>query len=165
MPPVFTGLLAERLSAESALSVREAREGAVPRPGEAWVAPGDRHLAVAGEGDRWFLHLTNDPPENYCRPSVDVLFRSAAKVWGGRALGLILTGMGQDGVRGCAALRRAGGAVLAQDAASSLIWGMPGSVVQAGLANDVLPLDRMAERLNLSTAAIPANKPNDPRGR
>lgn len=153
MPPVFTGLLAERLSAESPLRVREAREGVVPRPGEAWIAPGDRHLAVARGEARWFLHLTEDPPENYCRPSVDVLFRSAAKTWGGRALGVILTGMGQDGARGCEALREAGGVILAQDPSSSLIWGMPGAVVRAGWANEVVPLDRMAGRLQARVAS------------
>lgn len=154
MPPAFTGLLAERLSSETPWRVREAREGAAPRPGEAWIAPGDRHMTTAGSENRWFLHLTTDPPENFCRPSVDALFRTAAKTLNGRALGVVLTGMGQDGARGCEALRRAGGLVLVQDQASSLIWGMPGAVAQAGLATEVVSLDRLAGRLHAWTAAL-----------
>lgn len=154
MPPVFTSLLAERLSGETPWRVREAREGVSPRPGEAWIAPGDRHMTTAGSDSRWFLHLTEDAPENFCRPSVDVLFRTAAKTLNGRALGVVLTGMGQDGARGCEALRRAGGRVLVQDPSSSLIWGMPGAVAQAGLANEIVPLDRLPERLHAWTAAL-----------
>lgn len=154
MPPVFTGLLAERLSGETPWRVREAREGASPRPGEAWIAPGDRHMTTAGSESRWFLHLTEDPPENFCRPSVDALFRTAARTLNGRALGVVLTGMGQDGARGCEALRREGGQVLVQDQESSLIWGMPGAVAHAGLATEIVPLDRLAGRLHAWTAAL-----------
>lgn len=160
MPPVFTGLLAERLSMETAWRVHEAREGAVPRAGEAWIAPGDRHMTVVGGSARWFLHLTGDPPENYCRPSVDVLFRSAAKAFEGKALGVVLTGMGQDGLKGCHELRRVGGTVLVQDQSSALIWGMPGAVAQAGLAQEIVPLSRMAERLRAwSLGVSPASPP------
>jgi two-component system chemotaxis response regulator CheB len=140
MPPMFTRLLAERLSAQSPLRVEEGRSGGVLRPAHAWVAPGDYHMAVAREGTEVRVLVHQDPPVNSCRPAADVLFRSVARVFGPNALAVVLTGMGQDGLRGCEAVREAGGQVIAQDEATSVVWGMPGFVARAGLAERVLPL-------------------------
>ena len=140
MPPMFTRLLAERLSAQSPIRVQEASSGCLLKPGDAWIAPGDYHMIVVRDGLQYRLLVHQDPPENSCRPAVDVLFRSVAQSFGADSLTVILTGMGQDGLRGCEALRAAGGQVLAQDEASSVVWGMPGYVAQAGLADRVLPL-------------------------
>lgn len=147
MPPVFTRYLAQRLDAVSGLTVREAQAGERLQPGHAWLAPGDYHLTVVRSGRGVITQLHQGPPENSCRPAVDVLFRSVAEVYGAGTLGVVLTGMGQDGLRGCEAIRQAGGQVLAQDQASSVVWGMPGAVVQAGLADRVLPLDQVAGEL------------------
>jgi two-component system, chemotaxis family, protein-glutamate methylesterase/glutaminase len=144
MPPMFTRLLAERLSAQSPIRVQEASSGAVLKAGEAWVAPGDHHMIVTRDGLQYRLLTHQDPPENCCRPSVDVLLRSVAQSYGADSLTVILTGMGQDGLRGCESLRAAGGQVLAQDEATSIVWGMPGYVAQAGLAERVLPLPMIA---------------------
>jgi two-component system chemotaxis response regulator CheB len=143
MPPVFTARLAERLHSLSKLPVAEAVSGAVVSPGKAWIAPGDRHMAVVRDGTVLRLLTHQDPPENSCRPAVDVLFRSAARTCGAGTLAVIMTGMGKDGLRGCEAVRVAGGRVLAQDEATSVVWGMPGVVAEAGLADQVLPLDRI----------------------
>jgi two-component system chemotaxis response regulator CheB len=140
MPPMFTRLLAERLSHQSPIRVREASSGCVLEPGEAWIAPGDYHMTVVADRGQNRLLVHQGPPENSCRPAVDVLLRSVAKTYGALSLTVILTGMGSDGLRGCEALRAAGGQVLAQDEASSVVWGMPGYVANAGLADRVLPL-------------------------
>jgi two-component system chemotaxis response regulator CheB len=140
MPPMFTRLLAERLSAQSPLRVQEATTGSLIKPGDAWIAPGDYHMIVARDGLNHRLLVHQDPPENSCRPSVDVLLRSVAQTFGADSLTVILTGMGQDGLRGCEAIRAAGGRVLAQDEATSVVWGMPGYVSASGLADRVLPL-------------------------
>lgn len=149
MPPVFTRMLAERLDARSAVTVREAVDGDLMRPGVALLAPGDHHLRLAREGGDVVARLTQEPPENYCRPAVDVLFRSAAETYGGNVLAAVLTGMGHDGLRGAEALAARGASVVVQDEASSVVWGMPGAVAGAGLADEVLPLDRLAARLSL----------------
>ena len=148
MPPLFTRLLAERLAAVSGLPAHEGEAGAVLRAGEIWVAPGGYHMEVerAAGGIRLYTH--EGPPENSCRPAVDVLFRSVAQVFGPRALAVVLTGMGQDGLRGCECVREAGGEVLAQDEASSIVWGMPGAVSRAGLAGKVLPLHELSVEIN-----------------
>lgn len=147
MPPTFTRLLSERLDGLCALRVREAVDGALPGPGEVWIAPGDRHLTVAAEGGRPVLRLLDSDPVQGCRPAVDMLFGSVARTLGPSALGVVLTGMGNDGAAGARALKLAGGRVLAQDAESSVVWGMPGAVVRAGLAEAVLPLGSMADAL------------------
>jgi two-component system chemotaxis response regulator CheB len=147
MPPVFTRFLAERLATTSRLRVCEGVEGGIVESGTVWVAPGNSHMLLVREHDTTRIHLTQDPPENSCRPAVDPLFRSAASLFGNRTLGLVLTGMGHDGLQGAEAVRRAGGQVLAQDEPSSVVWGMPGAVVQAGLADAVLPLARVAGEL------------------
>ncbi len=166
MPPVFTKFLADRLSNASKLTVREGEEGGVLEAGVVWVAPGNYHMILRRDGDQVRVGLNQAPPENSCRPAVDPLFRSAVDLYGNRTLGLILTGMGQDGLIGAGAIRSAGGQVLAQDEVSSVVWGMPGAVVGAGLADQVLPLERIAAELvqragvgrlpRLSGAARPA---------
>jgi two-component system, chemotaxis family, protein-glutamate methylesterase/glutaminase len=152
MPPMFTRLLAERLTAKYAIPVKEAVPGTKLEPGVAWIAPGDYHMTVSREGLQASLRLNQDPPENSCRPAVDVLLRSVAKTYGPATLAVILTGMGQDGLRGCEAVREAGGQILVQDEATSVVWGMPGHVARAGLADRVLPLaaiaDEIVRRLN-----------------
>ncbi len=144
---MFTRLLAERLTAGTAIPVQEASPGAVLEDGKAWIAPGDYHMLVAREGRQMRLALNQDPPENSCRPAVDVLFRSVASAFGPNTLSVVLTGMGQDGLRGCQCLREAGGQILVQDEATSVVWGMPGSVARAGLADRVLPLSLIADEI------------------
>ena len=144
MPPLFTRLLAERMDASSPLQVHEARGGERLERGHVYFAPGDYHLAVRREGLEARLGLTQAPPENSCRPAVDVMFRSVVSVYGAGTLGVVLTGMGQDGLRGCELIREAGGQVIIQDEATSVVWGMPGAVARAGLADAVLPLDEIA---------------------
>jgi two-component system chemotaxis response regulator CheB len=148
MPPLFTTLLAERLDRSSPVTVVEATDGAELRPGTVYIAPGDRHLEVApGTGGRMTARLTSAPPENFCRPAVDPLFRSVAKHYGASALGVVLTGMGSDGKLGAEAMRRTGARIIAQDEATSVVWGMPGAVAAAGLADTVLPLSQIGHRV------------------
>lgn len=144
MPPVFTRLLAERLSDSTPLRVREAVPGGELGAGVVWVARGDHHLVVEKDDTRARLSLNQGPRENSCRPSVDALFRSLAAVFGARTLAVVLTGMGRDGLLGCQEVHDAGGQVIVQDEATSVVWGMPGFVANAGLAQAVLPLDRVA---------------------
>jgi two-component system chemotaxis response regulator CheB len=158
MPPMFTRLLAERLSAQSPIRVQEASSGCLLKPGDAWVAPGDHHMIVVRDGLHHRLLVHQDPPENSCRPAVDVLLRSVARTFRADSLTVILTGMGQDGLRGCQALREAGGQVLAQDQATSVVWGMPGYVAQAGLADRVLPLSMIAGEI---VKRVQARKPGN----
>jgi two-component system chemotaxis response regulator CheB len=156
MPPVFTKYLAERLDAVSAIPVCEAGAGGLLEPGRAWLAPGDYHLSLARSPNGIATRLHQGPPENSCRPAVDVLFRSVAELYGPAALGVVLTGMGYDGLRGSETICEAGGRVLAQDEATSVVWGMPGAVAKAGLADELLPLDQVATRL----AALAPPRPN-----
>lgn len=150
MPEVFTRLLAERLDAGSKLSVEEAQEGSVVGPGKVLIAPGGRHLCFRRKGTQIVVALDNSPDENSCKPSVDVMFRSVRDVWGGRTLALMLTGMGQDGLLGVEALKKVGASVLAQDRETSVVWGMPGQIVAAGLADQVIPLYRIANAIQYS---------------
>ncbi len=147
MPPLFTRLLAERLTKSCPLKFSEASDGDVLEPGQAWIAPGDRHLTVRREGGLVRARLTQEAQENSCRPAVDVLFRSVASTYGAHTLAIMLTGMGQDGLRGCESIYAAGGQILTQDEASSVVWGMPGFVARAGLADDVLPLPALAAQM------------------
>jgi len=162
MPPMFTRLLAERLSNHSRNPVREAAEGDVIRPGTVWVAPGDYHLVLQRQGEQVVATLSQAPPENSCRPAVDVMMRSVVDCYGGRVLSVILTGMGQDGLRGSELVHDAGGMVIAQDEASSVVWGMPGFVARAGIANAVLPLSAVAAAIVsrvTSSPSLPLNAP------
>ncbi len=147
MPPTFTRFLAERLGAASSLDVQEAVSGALIAPGGAWIAPGDFHMNLRRENSAVRLCVFQAPPENSCRPSVDVLFRSAAEAFGPNVLAVIMTGMGQDGLRGCELIKEAQGQVIVQDEASSVVWGMPGYVAKAGLADSVLPLTEIADEI------------------
>lgn len=144
MPPVFTKRLAERLTQKCQIRVEEGFTGGILKPGVAWIAPGDYHMMLEKRGFSVQIRTNQEPPENSCRPSVDVLFRSAAKIYGGGVLGVVLTGMGQDGLHGCESIREAGGQVIVQDEASSVVWGMPGIVANSGLANKVVSLKEMA---------------------
>ncbi|MFO0612813.1 MAG: chemotaxis response regulator protein-glutamate methylesterase [Polyangiaceae bacterium] len=145
MPPIFTRLFAERLSVVSQLSVVEAVGGEVMQAGRAYVAPGDHHLRVVREGAVVRCAIDRAPPENSCRPAVDVLFRSVAAVFGARSLAVVLTGMGQDGLRGAEHLKEAGAQIVVQDERSSVVWGMPGIIARAGLADAILPLPEIAQ--------------------
>lgn len=144
MPASFLDSLAKRLDATCPIGVSHASEGALLRPGMVYIAPGDRHMVVDQTSTGLRIALNDDPPENSCRPSADVLFRSVARTFGGRSLAVVLTGMGSDGTRGCRDIHAAGGQVIVQDAATSVVWGMPGQVVDAGLADEVLPIDQIA---------------------
>ena len=141
MPPSFTKVLAERLAAKSRIHVGEASPQQMLRPGAAWIAPGDFHMEAERQGETVRVRLHQDPPENSCRPAADVLFRSVADVYGRHVLAVVMTGMGCDGLSGCEHVRAAGGQVLVQDKASSVVWGMPGFVVNGGMADQVLSLE------------------------
>ena len=153
MPPTFTTMLADRLTRSSAVPVLEAAAGMKVESGKVYLAPGDYHLVVDRGPMGTFLRTNQDPPECSCRPSVDVLFRSVAAAYGANVLALVLTGMGSDGTRGAEYIRAAGGTVLAQDQATSVVWGMPGSVARAGLAASVLPIGDMAGEIVQRTHA------------
>lgn len=144
MPPRFTSMLAERLSTLGATAVREPYDGESVKAGSAYLAPGGWHMAIDSSEGPARIRLSSDALENGCRPSVDVLFRSAASRWGARTLAVVLTGMGTDGARGAVQIAEAGGRVIAQDQASSVVWGMPSAVVAAGIGCTVLPLQQIA---------------------
>ena len=147
MPPTFTRLLAERLARESGILVEEATDGAVLKAGSAWIAPGNFHMVLSREGTDVLIHLNQDPPENSCRPSADILFRSVEQVYKNRALAVVLTGMGEDGYKGAQTLYDSGAQILAQDEASSVVWGMAGAVANAGIADQILPLGQIASEI------------------
>jgi two-component system chemotaxis response regulator CheB len=144
MPATFTTILAEHLSRTSARPVREAVDGEPVLAGTFYLAPGGKHLQVARRNGSAVIALDDGPPVHFCKPAVDPLFSSAAEVWGARILAVILTGMGTDGTAGASAVAASGGSVIAQDEATSVIWGMPGSAIEAGLCSAVLPLERIA---------------------
>ena len=155
MPPLFTRLLAERLNAICQLKVEEAREGDTVDPGRILIAPGDFHMKVASRGGVVRVSLDQSPRQNSCRPAVDVLFASAVELYGGAVLAVVLTGMGQDGLHGVKLLKARGAKVLVQDEASSVVWGMPGAIVNAGLADRVLALDEVVpEILSITGIAV-----------
>ncbi|HXU19523.1 MAG TPA: chemotaxis-specific protein-glutamate methyltransferase CheB [Verrucomicrobiae bacterium] len=147
MPAGFTALLANRLAAKCRISVAELRADPLLCPGHAWLAAGGRHMVVKVMNGEVHARIFDGPPENSCRPSADVLFRSAAEVFKEHVLAVVMTGMGQDGLRGCEKIREAGGQVLAQDQASSVVWGMPGLVANAGLVNRVVGLDELGREI------------------
>ncbi len=147
MPPVFTGLLAQRLARDCGRACVEATQGMPLLAGRVHIAPGDFHMLVATHEGAPFLRLTQTDPENHCRPAADPMLRSVASVYGAGALVAVLTGMGDDGRRGCEVIRERGGRVIAQDEATSVVWGMPGAVVNAGLADLVLPIGQIAAKV------------------
>jgi two-component system, chemotaxis family, protein-glutamate methylesterase/glutaminase len=147
MPPLFTRMLAERLNTLCALDVREAKADDAIEPGKILIAPGNFHMRVAGGAAKPRVVLDQAPPINSCRPAVDALFQSLAEVYGGAVAAAILTGMGNDGMAGAGVLKKKGAYIIAQDEATSVVWGMPGAVVQAGLADAVLPLGEISGAL------------------
>ena len=147
LPPTFTTILAEHLARASGRVTREAVAGEPVHAGQIYIAPGGRHMRVVRRDGTPSVALDDGPPVNFCKPAVDHLFSSAAEVWGPRSLAVVLTGMGSDGARGAADIVAAGGSVIAQDEATSVVWGMPGSVAHAGLCSAVLPLDQIAPRI------------------
>jgi two-component system chemotaxis response regulator CheB len=159
MPPLFTAMLAERLDSKSSIRVTEATHGDRLEPGRVWIAPGDHHMIVIRDGGSYRIEISHGPRENSCRPSVDVLFRSVSEIYGPRVLGVMLTGMGNDGLKGSMVIRQAGGGILAQDEATSVVWGMPGFVARAGLAERVLPLEEIgAAIVGRASAKQPVGK-------
>ncbi len=145
MPPTFTRSLADSLNNKCAYTVLEARNGETVRRNHVYIAPGDRHLLVRKKDGEILTILNRQPPENGTRPSADVLFRSAAAIYGKHVIALILTGMGVDGTQGAGAVKRAGGCVIAQDEATSVVWGMPGSAAAAGHVDRILPLEKIPD--------------------
>jgi two-component system, chemotaxis family, protein-glutamate methylesterase/glutaminase len=156
MPATFTRVLAQRLDGTSNLRVHEATDKQRIAPGHVYIAPGDFHMRVMGTAREAWLALDQGPTENGCRPAADPMFQSATQVFGSAVLGLVLTGLGHDGTKGCAAIRKAGGHVWVQDEASSTVWGMPGSVVQAALSTRILPLSNIARALSELKPMAPA---------
>lgn len=147
MPPTFTTILADHIGRASGKKCAEAVDGEPVLPGRIFLAPGDYHMTVALENGEKVIRLNQDPPVNYCRPAVDMMLTSLAQTYGRNVLAVILTGMGHDGLDGGRAVTEADGIVIAQDEATSVIWGMPGAVAQAGLCSAVLPIDRIAPYL------------------
>ena len=147
LPENFTTFLAKRLDSASALSVREAANRTPIEPGNVWIAPGNLHLETRSTSRGIELATTDGPLVNSCKPAADVLFRSAARCFGASVLAVVLTGMGQDGLDGCRSISAAGGQVIAQDRATSVVWGMPGQVAEAGLAESVLPVSEIGAEI------------------
>ncbi|MFB9324142.1 CheB methylesterase domain-containing protein, partial [Cryptosporangium minutisporangium] len=147
MPPIFTKMFADRLDRASAVKVVEATADTSLTAGTVYIAPGDKHLEVIRRGTSVVTKLHEGPPENSCRPAVDPLFRSVASVYGAHALTVVLTGMGQDGKKGCEVLARVGSEIVVQDEETSVVWGMPGAVAAAGLADAVVPLGSISDTL------------------
>lgn len=148
MPPTFTTILAEHLARASRRPARESVDGEPVKPGQVYLAPGGRHMRVARQGSGTVIALDDGPPVNFCKPAVDPLFTSAIGVWQGAILAVVLTGMGSDGTRGGRELIAAGGSIIAQDEATSVVWGMPGSAANAGICSAILPLGQIAPKLN-----------------
>ena len=163
MPPIFTKLLAERLAGQWKCPVKEAEVGDRLEPGRAYIAPGNFHMVLERRADGVYTNLNQDPPENSCRPSVDVMLRSVAQVYRSNSLAVILTGMGQDGLRGCTRIREVGGRVLIQDEATSVVWGMPGYVAKAGLAEKTVPLGQIAPEIVRVVTEFRASRKITPR--
>ncbi len=147
LPATFSTAFAERLDRHSAMAVREASDGEAVLPGHAYLPPGGKHLRIIRDGARWRCRIDDGPPVNRHKPAVDVLFQSVAQSAGANAIGVILTGMGDDGARGLLQLRQAGAPTLVQDEATSVVWGMPGAAFKLGAAEEQLPLEKIAERL------------------
>jgi two-component system chemotaxis response regulator CheB len=147
MPPTFTTILAQHLARLSRRTVHEGRDGEAVAAGTVYIAPGGRHMRVTSVKGRPVIALDDGPLINFCKPAVDPLFHSAVEVWGNGVLALVLTGLGNDGRRGAAEIVTAGGSVIAQDEATSIVWGMPGAVAKAGLCAAVLPLDEIAAKV------------------
>lgn len=163
MPPLFTKTLSESVGSKSRIKVGEGFEGCLLEPGKAWIAPGGSHMKVVKRKKGYELAINSDDPVNSCRPSVDVLFRSVVDAFNSKVLAVVLTGMGQDGLGGAEAVRRAGGSVFVQDEASSVVWGMPGMIAKAGLADKILPLRDLPMEIRVAfSRSLPAVDPKEP---
>jgi two-component system chemotaxis response regulator CheB len=147
MPPTFTVILAAHIARVSGRICAEAQHGEPILAGQVYVAPGGHHMLVSTAGGRPIIEIDDGPPENFCKPAVDPMLRSAVEVYRGAIVTAILTGMGSDGLKGCGAVVEAGGTVIAQDEASSIVWGMPGAVAGAGLCSAVVPATEVAARI------------------
>ena len=147
MPPTFTTILAEHLARSSHRPAHEAVDGEIVKAGQIYLAPGGRHMRVVRRGTDIVIALDDGPPVNFCKPAVDPLFTSAIDVWQGGVLAVVLTGMGSDGMRGGKEIVAAGGSIIAQDEASSVVWGMPGAAANAGICAAILPLNQIAPKL------------------
>jgi two-component system chemotaxis response regulator CheB len=158
MPPVFTRVLAQRLASTSPLKVREAAHQERIASGQILIAPGDHHMRIAGSTREAWITLDQGPAENGCRPAADPLFTSASQIFGAGVLAVIMTGLGRDGTKGAAQIRKMSGQVWAQDEASATVWGMPGSIVEAGLAQRVIPLQHIARSI-AAACNVAANPP------
>ncbi len=148
MPPTFTKALADSLNAKSGYTIKEATDDEVVQPQHVYIAPGGKHMIVRKVGGKVKISITNQPPEEACKPSVNIMFRSAATAYGRKSIALILTGMGTDGTKGLAPLKRAGTYIIAQDQATSVVFGMPASAINAGVVDKVLPLNKVAETVH-----------------
>ena len=147
MPKTFTTILAEHLSKTTDIPCFEAEDGQVIEPGKVYIAPGDYHMVLTGSAQKPVVKLLQTPPENFCRPSVDPMFRSISKIYGAKTLSIMLTGMGSDGLEGTRVVVDAGGTMIAQDEATSVVWGMPGAVSEAGLCSAILPLNKISQEI------------------
>lgn len=147
MPPTFTAILAEHLAKAAMRPAKEAEDGEVLKPGHVYVAPGGRHLTLTKDGGQPVARLEDGPPINFCKPAVDPLFDSVAKVYGSAALAVVLTGMGHDGANGVKTISAGGGSVIAQDEETSVVWGMPGAAAQTGVCCDILPVSRIGPKI------------------
>lgn len=148
MPPTFTAILAEHLAKASSRPAAEGREGEVIKPGCIYVAPGGKHMTLAKNGADVVIKITDGPPVNFCKPAVDPLFHSVVEIYGAATFGIILTGMGSDGAEGVRQIGQAGGSVIAQDEASSVVWGMPGAAAHTGMCSDVMPIGEIGRKVS-----------------
>lgn len=148
MPATFTKALADSLNVKSSYTIKEATDDEIVKPKHAYIAPGGKHMIVRKVGTTEKISITDQPAEEGCKPSVNIMFRSAAITYAGKSIALILTGMGSDGTKGLAPLKRSGTYIIAQDKASSVVWGMPGSAVSSGNVSKVVPLNKIAETVH-----------------
>ena len=148
MPPTFTAILAEHVGKAALRPAAEGKDGDVLKPGHIYVAPGGKHMVLEKDGGAVKIRLNDNPPVNFCKPAVDPLFDSVAKIYGSATLGLILTGMGHDGADGVRTIAAGGGSIITQDEASSVVWGMPGAAAQTGMCSDVLPLSEIGPKIS-----------------
>ena len=157
MPALFTGALAENLDKKSPLSVLEGKDGLPLERGKVYIAPGGKQMKITGTSTSPVIRITDDPPENHCKPSVDYLFRSVGEIFGPHALGVIMTGMGNDGTKGLVTMKEKGAWVLAQDEKTSVVYGMPMEAVKAGVVDEILPLELLSSRITaiVSRSRIP----------
>jgi len=154
MPPLFTKSLAAHLEKRSGIPAKEGENGEIVQPGRIYISPGDYHMEVIAKGKDKVIKLSQTPPENFCRPSVNPLLRSVAQAYGGKALCAMLTGLGSDGSQGAKDFVNQGGTIIAQDKSTSVVWGMPGTVAQAGFCSAVLPLKSILGALDKVSNAI-----------